>query len=271
MKLIPYLSILILTIIVLSCAEKKQEETMAGIVTEEVDYESNGTTLKGFLAYDGDIQGKRPGVLIVHEWWGHNDYARKRAKMIAELGYTALAVDMYGDGKQANHPDDAGKFAMEVFNNMDLSKAKFEAAMEVLKMQPTTDPERIAAIGYCFGGGVVLQMARFGLDLDAVISFHGALQTAKPAEAGKVIAKLLVCNGEADPLTTPEQIDAFKKEMSEAGVDYKFINYPGAMHSFTNPIADSVGKKFNMPLAYNREADEKSWAEMKALLNEVFK
>jgi len=270
MKLISYLTILILIIIVLSCAEREQEETRVGIVTKEVDYESNGTTLKGFLAYDGDIQGKRPGVLIVHEWWGLNDYARKRAIMIAELGYTALALDMYGDGKQANHPDDAGKFAMEVFNNMEVSKAKFEAAMEVLKMQPTTDPDKIAAIGYCFGGGVVLQMARFGLELDAVVSFHGALQTQSPAEAGTVKARLLICNGEDDPFTTPEQIETFKNEMSNAGVDYKFINYPGAMHSFTNPIADSVGKKFNMPLAYNKEADEKSWAEMKALFSEVF-
>jgi len=270
MKYLSFISILILIIVVLSCSEKKQEETKVGIVTKEVDYKSNGTNLKGFIAYDGDIQGKRPGVLIVHEWWGLNDYARKRAVMIAELGYTALALDMYGDGKQANHPDDAQKFAMEVFNNMDAAKAKFEAALEVLKMQPTTDPERIAAIGYCFGGGVVLHMARFGLDLDAVVSFHGALQTAHPAEAGKIKARLLVCNGEDDPFTTPEQIDAFKNEMSKAGVNYKFINYPGAMHSFTNPIADSVGKKFNLPLAYNKEADEKSWAEMQALFNEVF-
>ena len=270
MKIISYISIIISIILISACTERQQNEAKLGIVTEEVDYESNGTTLKGFIAYDGDIQGKRPGVLIVHEWWGHNDYARKRAKMIAELGYTALAVDMYGDGKQANHPDDAGKFAMNLFNNIDIAKGRFEAGLNFLKAQPTTDPEKIAAIGYCFGGGVVLHMARFGFDLDAVVSFHGALQTEHPAEPEKVKARLLVCNGEADPLTTPEQVEAFKKEMSEAGVDYKFINYPGAMHSFTNPIADSVGKKFNMPLAYNKEADEKSWAEMKALLEEVF-
>jgi dienelactone hydrolase len=227
--------------------------------------------MKGFVAFDSAIKGKRPGVLIVHEWWGHNDYSRKRAKMLAELGYTALALDMFGDGKQANHPDDAGKFAMEVFNNMEDSKAKFEAAMKLLKEQPTTDPEQIAAIGYCFGGGVVLHMARFGYELDAVASFHGGLQTENPAETGNIKGRLLICNGADDPMTTPTQIEAFKKEMSDAGVDYKFINYPGAMHSFTNPIADSVGKKFNMPLAYNKEADEKSWAEMQTLFNEVFK
>jgi dienelactone hydrolase len=271
MKIISCISILLIVILISSCADKKHEEKKTGIVTTEVDYYSDGTTLKGFIAYDGEIKGKRPGVLIVHEWWGHNDYVRKRAKMIAELGYTALALDMFGDGKQANHPDDAGKFAMEVFNNMDISKAKFEAAMKLLKAQPTTDTEQIAAIGYCFGGGVVLHMARFGLELDAIVSFHGALQTGQPAEQDKVKGRLLVCNGADDPMTTPAQIEAFKKEMSDAGVHYKFINYPGAMHSFTNPIADSVGKKFNIPLAYNKEADEKSWAEMQALFSEVFK
>jgi dienelactone hydrolase len=271
MKIISKISILISIFIIISCADRKQEEKKTGIVTTEVDYYTDGITMKGFIAFDGDIEGKRPGVLIVHEWWGHNNYARKRAKMLAELGYTALALDMFGDGKQADHPDDAGKFAMEVFNNMDESKAKFEAAMKLLKEQPTTDPEQIAAIGYCFGGGVVLHMARFGYKLDAVASFHGGLQTASPAEAGKVKGRLLICNGADDPMTTPEQIEAFKKEMTDAGVDYKFINYPGAVHSFTNPIADSVGKKFNMPLAYNKEADEKSWAEMQALFSEVFK
>jgi dienelactone hydrolase len=271
MKIITSILFLFCFILFISCSDTKHEEHKSTIVSTEVDYYIDGITMKGFVAFDSAIKGKRPGVLIVHEWWGHNDYSRKRAKMLAELGYTALALDMFGDGKQANHPDDAGKFAMEVFNNMEASKAKFEAAMKLLKEQPTTDPEQIAAIGYCFGGGVVLHMARFGYELDAVASFHGGLQTATPAEPGKVNGRLLVCNGADDPMTTSEQIEAFKKEMSDAGVDYKFINYPGAMHSFTNPIADSVGKKFNMPLAYNKEADEKSWAEMQTLFNEVFK
>ena len=271
MKITSYISIFLCVILTSSCADKKQEEQKSTIVSTEVDYYTDGITMKGFIAYDSAIEGKRPGVLIVHEWWGLNDYARKRAKMLAKLGYTALALDMYGDGKQANHPDEAGKFAMEVFNNMEESKAKFEAAMKLLKEQPTTDPKHIAAIGYCSGGGVVLNMACFGYDLDAVVSFHGVLQTVTPAEPGKVKGRLLICNGADDPLTTPDQIEVFKKEMSDAGVDYKFINYPGAMHSFTNPIADSLGKKFNMPLAYNKEADEKSWAEMQALFNDVFK
>jgi Dienelactone hydrolase and related enzymes len=152
----------------------------AEIKGQEVEYSANGTRLKGYLAYDDSIEGKRPGVLVVHEWWGHNEYARKRANMLAEMGYTALAVDMYGDGKQAKHPEDAGKFAGELMNNLDLAQKRFEAAMDLLRKHETTDPEHIAAIGYCLGGGIVLNMARRGLDLDGVISYHGSLPTNDP-------------------------------------------------------------------------------------------
>jgi dienelactone hydrolase len=269
MKFLSSLTILFFILSVFSCVEKQDEQTV-GIVEEEIEYSDNETVMKGFLAYDGDIDGTRPGILVVHEWWGHNDYARKRAVMLAELGYTALAVDMYGDGKQANHPDDAGKFAMAVFTNLESAKTRFNAALELLKNHPTTDMEKTAAIGYCFGGGVVLHMARFGADLDGVVSFHGSIQTESPAEPDKVKAKILVCNGADDPFVTAEQIDAFKNEMDSAGVDYKFINYPDAVHSFTNPIADSVGQKFDMPLAYNKEGDEKSWEEMKKFFKEIF-
>src|SRR5690349_13241300 len=144
---------------------------------KEVTYRNNGETLKGYMAYDDNIKEKRPGVLVVHEWWGHNEYARKRARMLAELGYTALALDMYGDGKQANHPEEAGKFAGEVAKNLPLAKARFEAAMKFLKEQPEVDVSNIAALGYCFGGSVVLQMARMGEDLKGVASFHGGLST----------------------------------------------------------------------------------------------
>ncbi|MCZ6679207.1 MAG: dienelactone hydrolase family protein, partial [Candidatus Poribacteria bacterium] len=170
----------------------------ADIHGEPVEYTADNLTLKGYLAYDDSVEDKRPGVLVVHEWWGHNEYARKRARMLVELGYTALAVDMYGDGKQAEHPDDAGKFASEAMRNMDAGKARFVAAMEFLKKHKTTDPEHIAAIGYCFGGGVVLQMARLGVDLDGVVSFHGSLSTSKPAQPGAIKAKILVCHGADD-------------------------------------------------------------------------
>lgn len=244
--------------------------SQAAVKHEEVQYTANGVTMKGYLAYDDAVKGKRPGVLVVHEWWGHNDYVRRRANMLAELGYTALAVDMYGDGKQAAHPDDAGKFAGQVMQNMPEAKARFLAAMELLKRHNTTDPTRIAAIGYCFGGGVVLHMARLGVDLKGVASFHGSLGTQTPAKAGQVKAAVLVCHGADDKFVSQEQIDALKKEMQDAKVDFQFIAYPGAVHSFTNPDADAAGKKFNLPLAYNEAADKQSWADMQKFFKKIF-
>jgi dienelactone hydrolase len=236
-----------------------------------VNYKAGNEVMKGYLAYDKHIKGKRPGVLIVHEWWGQNEYVHKRARMIAGLGYTALALDMYGGGKIAKHPDDAGKFAAEVMKNAAVGEGRFMAALEYLKKQDSVDPERIAAIGYCFGGGVVLHMARQGGDLKGVASFHGSLATATPAEPGVIKAKILVLNGDADKFTTPEQIESFKKEMENAGADFQFISYPQAMHAFTNPEADMYAKKFNMPVGYNADADKKSWAELKKFLAEIFK
>jgi dienelactone hydrolase len=240
------------------------------VVEKSVGYTSQGVNFKGYLAYDENVKGKRPGVLVVHEWWGLNDYARKRARMLAELGYAALAVDMYGDGKTAMHPDDAGRFSSELMKNFDVAKARFLAALDFLKQQSMVDPTRIAAIGYCFGGGVVLNMARQGVDLKGVASFHGSLATVKLAQPGMVKAKVLVLHGADDKFIKPEQIDAFKKEMSDAQVDYQFISYPGAVHSFTSPDADTLGKKFNMPIAYNADADKKSWNELKAFLKKIF-
>ncbi len=240
------------------------------IQAKTVEYNAQGVVLKGYLAYDENIKEKRPGVLVVHEWWGLNDYARKRARMLAEWGYTALAVDMYGDGKVATHPDEAGKFSSAVMKNFDLAEARFMAAVDFLKQQPTVDPARMAAIGYCFGGGVVLNMARQGADLKGVVSFHGSLTAVKPAQSGSVKAKILVLHGADDQFTPPEQIETFKQEMKSAGVDFQFISYPGAMHSFTNPEADTYGKKFNLPLAYNADADKKSWAELEKFLGKIF-
>lgn len=243
----------------------------AQVVTEKISYRQGDTVMKGLLAYDRSIKGPRPGVLVVHEWWGHNAYARKRARMLAALGYTALAVDMYGDGKTASHPDDAGKFSQAVAGNMPLAKARFEAAMDTLKRQKTVDAENIAAIGYCFGGGIVLNMARQGVDVKGVVSFHGSLGTKTPVAPGVVKAKIRVFNGADDPFVKPEQITAFKQEMTNAGVDYQFVNYPGARHSFTNPQADSFGLKFKLPLAYNAEADQNSWQQMQDFFKTIFK
>ncbi len=231
----------------------------AAVVGEPVEYRSGDTLMRGYLAYDDAIRGKRPGVLVVHEWWGHNAYARMRAEQLAKMGYTALAVDMYGDGKQAAHPEDAGKFAGEVKKNMDQATARFLAARDLLAAHPSVAGDQVSAIGYCFGGGVVLEMARRGVDLDLVASFHGSLPTGHPAEAGQVKAEILVFNGADDPFVKPEQIAAFKAEMEAAGVNYSFTNYAGARHSFTNPDADGYAQKFNLPLAYNAKADAASW------------
>jgi dienelactone hydrolase len=240
-------------------------------VGEQVSYTDNGVTLKGYLAYDKAIKTKRPGVLVVHEWWGLNDYARKRARMLAGMGYTALAVDMYGGGKTASHPDDAGKFASEVNKNMPVEKSRFEAAMKLLESNRTVEKGQIAAIGYCFGGGVVLNMARLGEDLKAVASFHGTLATDTPAKPGEVKAKVAVFTGADDPMAPKAQVDAFETEMQNAGVDYRLTRYPGAKHSFTNPDADKFGQQFKLPLAYNAAADMDSWKQLGEFLASVFR
>ena len=242
----------------------------AAIQEREVTYNANGTALKGYIAYDDAIQGKRPGILVVHEWWGHNDYARRRAYMLAVRGYTALAVDMYGDGKQANHPDDAGKFAKEVNQNAALARARFEAALELVKNEKTVDAANIGAIGYCFGGSVVLNMARAGVPLKAVASFHGSLDTQQPAEQGVVKARIASFTGEDDPMIPVTQVAAFRREMEKAGISYKVVTYLGATHAFTNPAADELGRKFNLPLAYNAHADKASWDDGLGFLADAF-
>jgi len=237
---------------------------------EDVEYRAGGEVMNGYVAHDAWTLGQRPGVLVVHEWWGHNDYARKRADMLAGLGYVAMALDMYGGGRKAGHPSDAGKFAGEVMKNFDTAVERFNAALEILKKRPDVDPGRIAAIGYCFGGGVVLNMARHGADLRGVVSFHGSLAAVKPAKRGAVKAKILVLNGADDPFTSREQVASLKKEMADAGAAFTFLDYPGAKHSFTNPAADRYGKEFKLPLEYNAEADRKSWEEMRKFLVSVF-
>lgn len=240
------------------------------LVSREVEYSSNGITMKGYLVYDSSIEGKRPGILVVHEWWGHNQYARKRADMLAGLGYTAFALDLYGNGKQANNPDEAGAFASEVMTNIETAKERFQAAYDILNQDETVDANQIGAIGYCFGGGFVLNMARLGVDLKGVVSFHGSLNTNNPAVVNKIKSKILVCNGEADSFITKEDIINFNEEMKNAGVDYSFINYPNSLHAFTNPEANINAQKFGLKIAYNKEADEKSWIDMQNFFKSVF-
>lgn len=242
----------------------------AEIQTQEIKYQIGEDKFTGYLAYDDAISGKRPGILVLHEWWGHNAYARKRADMLAKLGYTALALDMYGTGKVANHPDDAKKFMQAVVSNPSAAEKRFTAAHEILLKHSTTDKTKTAAVGYCMGGGIALHMARAGKDLNGVVSFHGSLGTKTPAEAGRVKAKILVLTGAADPFIPEEQVKAFKEEMEAASVDYELISYPGVKHSFTNPQADSVAEKFDMPLAYDAAADKDSWERMQLFLKDIF-
>jgi dienelactone hydrolase len=246
---------------------------MAEIQTREIEYSADGVNMKGYIAWDASIQGQRPGVLVVHEWWGPTSYVRKRADMLAELGYTAMAVDMYGEGKIADHPQDAQKFMGEVVKNLAGARLRFDAALAQLKAEATVNPGKIAAIGYCFGGGVVLHMARFGADLAAVASFHGSLPLGIAPEAAgtRVKARVVAYNGEQDPLVKPETIAAFKAEMEAAGADYQFINYPGAMHGFSNPDSTASGEKFGLPLEYNALADQSSWDHMRLLLESAFR
>ena len=248
-----------------------EEATESNIITHEIEYEVENTKLTGYLAFDVSTKDKRPGVLVVHEWWGHNQYARNRAEMLAKLGYVAFAVDMYGDGKLAQHPDDAGKFMKEVTSNMPLAEKRMAAALDVLNEQALTDTSKTAAIGYCFGGAMVLHLARIGTDIDGVVSFHGSLGTGSPAQKDTVIAKVLVLHGDADPFIPKEQVDAFKEEMQNAGVRYEFVGYPNVKHSFTNPQADEFSEKFDLPaLEYNQHADEDSWRRMQAFFEQIF-
>lgn len=241
------------------------------IQAKTVEYGAQGTTMKGFLAYDQNVKGRRPAVLVVPEWWGLNDYARKRARMLAELGYAALAVDMYGEGKVATTPEDAKRLSGEAMKNFDLSRDRFLAAMKFLKQQPMVDPDRLAAIGYCFGGGIVLNMARQGTDLKGVASFHGDLTAVRNSRPGGIKAQILVLAGSEDSFVPLDKITGFANEMNGVGALFTIVLYSGAMHSFTNPEATVVGKKFNMPVAYNARADRESWAELERFLKELFR
>lgn len=237
------------------------------VATRSIVYEVAGQKMEGFLAYPLE-HGNGAAVVVVPEWWGVNDYARRRATQLAELGYAAFAVDMYGQGKVTGDAKQAGAWAGEIRGKPELLRQRFDAGVQTLASLKFVDARRIAAIGYCFGGAVCLDMARAGSDLKGVVSFHGSLKTQTPAEKGKVQARVLVLHGADDPMVPAEEVAAFEREMKNADVNYRLVAYPGAVHSFSNPDADKAG----IPgVAYQREADEKSWEEMKRFLEEVTK
>lgn len=238
-------------------------------VTREITYKDGELELTGFVASPAN-SSEAPVVLVVHEWWGHNDYARQRARMLAELGYNAFAIDMYGKGRVATHPADAKSFMMEVVSNAEVLHSRFDAALDFISSDASLADKPLAVIGYCFGGSVAMSMARANKPVAGVVSFHGGLKGLHPIVEG-ASAPVLVLNGEADPMVAEADVAAFEAEMSEAGIATEIIHYKDAKHAFTSKKADEFGEKFGLPLAYNEAADKQSWSEMQSFLDELFK
>jgi dienelactone hydrolase len=239
------------------------------IKEEKVNYKANGTSLVGYVYYDSTATGKRPIVVVVPEWWGLTEYPRLRARKLAELGYVAFAADMYGNGQVASNPQEAQSLATTMYQNVETAQGRLKAALEKAKSYPLSDTSQTAAIGYCFGGSMVLNAAVLGAGFDGVVSFHGGLDGVQLPKS-KVETDILICNGAADTFITQEQIDAFTKALDSVGADYTFKSYPDAVHAFTNPNATEMGKKFNMPIAYNAAADTASWNDMKQFFGKLF-
>ena len=239
----------------------------AKIIAKTVDYEQGGDTLQGYLAYDDAFAGKRPGVLVAHQWMGLGDYERGRARMLASMGYVAFALDIYGKGVRPKTRDEAGKLAGMYKNNRPLWRNRARAAVITLRRQPNVDVKRLAIIGYCFGGGTALELARSGADLDGFVSFHGSLDTPTPADAKNIKGKVLVLHGADDPFSPLKQVEALMAEMKAAKVNYEVDLYGGAVHSFTEKDA---GDDNSTGAAYNAQADERSWARMNAFFGEIF-
>ena len=241
--------------------------SQAAVHTETVEYQDGDTVLEGYLAYDDSSQAKRPGVLVVHEWMGLGDYAKRRAEQLAGLGYVAFAADMYGKGVRAKDHAEAAKLSGVYRSDRGLMRARIHVALEELSKHPLVDSSRIAAIGYCFGGTTVLELARSGADVVGVVSFHGGLDTPSPHDAKHIKGRVLALHGADDPFVKKEQVEAFEEEMRQANVDYRLIIYPGAVHSFTVPEAGNDPSK---GMAYNADADRRSWETMKTFLSDVF-
>ena len=268
-----------------SCNNETNNETIASNkdslatpVLKEEDFKINlssagkpdSVVLDGYVVYDEKKSATRPAVLVVHEWWGLDDYTKRRARQLAELGYIAIAVDLYGNGKRASDPKTAGELATPFYQDPQMTKERFDMFVEKIKSYPQTDTSRVAAIGYCFGGGMLLNLARMGENLDGVVSFHGSL-VGTPANKDLLKANILVCHGGADPFVPQAEVDQFKKQMDSIGARYTFKVYDSATHAFTNPEATAKGKQFNIPIEYNAKADSASWNDMKVFFADIFK
>lgn len=243
----------------------------ASVHTEVLRYSAGGVDLSSYLAVDTSQGGRRPALAVFPEWWGLNDYVRRRSRELAQLGCVALAVDMYGGGREAADATEAGALMNGLFADMAATTARVSAAIDQLSAHPLVDARRVGAMGYCLGGALALHAARLGIDLRGVVSFHGTLSRTHPAKKGDVKAEVLICHGEADGLVPAADQQGFHEEMAELAVPYQFISYPGAKHGFTNPEATEKGRKYNLPLAYDEKTDRQSWEDMKAFWQRVFR
>lgn len=241
----------------------------SGLREETISFPSDSANLQAFVVYNDSVKGKRPAVIVVPEWWGLTDYPKKRARMLAKLGYVAMALDLFGDGKVAPNPDSAKVYTAPFYADPMKAKRRIDSAIAKLKTYDNVDTAAIGAIGYCFGGGVLLNTVRLGDDLKGVVSFHGSL-LGTPARKDLLHTKILVCHGNADKFVTPPMVAEFKKQMDSIGASYTFIGYDSATHAFTNPDADMYAQKFHMPIAYNPKADTASWNAMKDFFKGVF-
>lgn len=240
----------------------------AEVRTEVVEYKQGDAVLEGYLAYDDAVKGKRPSVLIVHEWMGVNNYVKKRAEQLAKLGYVAFAADIYGKGVRPKNSDEAAAESKKYKTDRQLMRARVNAGLEALKKHKLADTKRTAAIGYCFGGATVLELGRSGADVAGIVSFHGGLDSLNPNDAKNIKGKVLALHGGDDPFVPAEQVAAFQDEMRKAGVDWNMVIYGGAVHSFTNPDSGNDNSK---GAAYNEKADKRSWEDMKQFFSEIFK
>jgi dienelactone hydrolase len=255
---------LVTTLLSLGCALAAG----AQVHTEKIEYRDGDTVLEGWLAYDEAIKGQRPGVLIIHQWKGLTDYEMKRAEMLAQLGYNVFAADIYGKGIRPKSSQEAGAQAGKYKNDRALLRARARAGLAVLQSHELTDPKRIAAIGYCFGGTAVIELARSGAEIGGVVSFHGGLDSPNPEDGKKIRCKVLALHGADDPHVSAKDLDAFEDEMRQARVDWQLVKYGGAVHSFTDWNA---GDNPQRGAAYNERADRRSWEDMKQFFAEVFK
>lgn len=255
------------TVLTMTIASFLASSASAAVQTRPIKYEFDGVQLNGHLYWDDASAGKRPGILVVHEFWGLNDYAKKRAEMLARLGYAAMAIDMYGDGKVTAHAKEAGEMAGTVRANLKAWQGRALAAMKALQAEPMVDAGKIAAIGYCFGGSTALQLAMSGADVAAVVSFHGALPAITPEQAKAIKAKVLICHGANDTFITEQDCQNFRTALGAAKVDYQFHYFGGVLHSFTVPHAEDAGVG---GLQYDAAADRRSWQLMRDLFKETF-